>query len=79
MGLREQFLCSQSNHQKLFLLFVQGHGIREITSIEYKMGHLERRSEDMVKSRIFWAQKELQYILRQYGITGKNHKGKGND
>ena len=62
-----------------FLLFVQGHGIREITSIEYKMGHLERRSEDMVKSRIFWAQKELQYILRQYGITGKNHKGKGND
>ena len=61
------------------LMQIQGHGIREITSIEYKMGHLERRSEDMVKSRIFWAQKELQYILRQYGITGKNHKGKGND
>lgn len=62
-----------------FLLFVQGHGIREITSMEYKMGHLEKRSEDMVKSRIFWAKKELQYILRKNGITGKNHKSAFHD
>lgn len=62
-----------------FLLFAQGHGIREITSIEYKMGHLEKRSEDIVKSRIFWAKKELQYILRQYGITRKHHQSKKHD
>ena len=62
-----------------FLLYVQGHGIREITSMEYKMGHLEKRSEDMVKSRIFWAKKELQYILRKHGITRKNRKGTFHD
>ena len=62
-----------------FLLFVQGHGIREITSMEYKMGHLEKRSEDMVKSRIFWAKKELQYILKKNGITRKHHKGTFHD
>lgn len=62
-----------------FLLFVQGHGIREITSMEYKMGHLERKSEDLVKSRIYWARKELKYILQQNGITRKNHKGAFHD
>lgn len=62
-----------------FLYYAQGYGIRDITSIEYKMGHLEKRSEDVVKSRIFWAKKELQYILRQYGVTRKNHKGKSHD
>lgn len=62
-----------------FLLFVQGHGIREITSMEYKMGHLEKRSEDVVKSRIFWARKELRYILMKHGITRKHRKGSYND
>ena len=58
-----------------FLLFVQGHGIREITSMEYKMGHMEKKSEDLVKSRIYWARKELKYILKKHGITRKCKKG----
>lgn len=62
-----------------FMMYVQGHRIREITAAEWKMGHLEKRSEDVVKSRIYWAKRELQYILRQYGITRKNRKGPAND
>lgn len=62
-----------------FMMYVQGHRIREITAAEWKMGHLEKRSEDIVKSRIYWAKRELQYILRQYGITRKNRKGPAND
>lgn len=56
-----------------FMLHVQGLKIREITATEWKMGHLEKRSEDIVKSRIYWAKRELQYILRNYGITRANH------
>lgn len=62
-----------------FIMYAQGHRIREITAAEWKMGHLEKRSEDVVKSRIYWAKRELQYILRQYGITGRNHKGTSDD
>lgn len=62
-----------------FLMYVQGHRIREITAAEWKMGHLEKRSEDVVKSRIYWAKHQLQYILRQHGITGKNDKNTTND
>lgn len=62
-----------------FMQYVQGHRIREITASEWKMGHLEKRSEDIVKSRIFWAKKELQYILRKNGITRKNRQGSAND
>lgn len=62
-----------------FMMYVQGHRIREITAAEWRMGHLEKRSEDVVKSRIYWAKRELQYILRQYGITRKNRKGPEND
>lgn len=52
-----------------FLLYAQGLGVREITKIEWRAGHLERKSEDVVKSRIYWAKKQLQFILKQYGIT----------
>ena len=52
-----------------FLLYAQGMGVREITQIEWKAGHLEKKSEDVVKSRIYWAKKQLQYILKQYGIS----------
>lgn len=62
-----------------FMLHVQGHRIREITAIEWERGHLEKRSEDIVKSRIYWAKRELQYKLRQYGITRKNHKSTPDD
>lgn len=62
-----------------FMFYAQGYRIREITAMEWDLGHLEKRSEDVVKSRIYWAKRELQYKLRAYGITGKNYKGKGND
>lgn len=62
-----------------FIMYAQGHRIREITAAEWKLGHLEKRSEDLVKSRIYWAKRELQYILRKYGITRKNNKGSAND
>lgn len=62
-----------------FMMYVQGHRIREITAAEWKLGHLEKRSEDIVKSRIYWARRELQYILRQNGITRKNHKNTTDD
>ena len=62
-----------------FMMYVQGHRIREITAAEWKLGHLEKRSEDIVKSRIYWARRELQYILRQNGITRKNRKGATDD
>lgn len=62
-----------------FLMYAQGHRIREITATEWKLGHLEKRSEDIVKSRIYWAQHQLQLILRQNGITRKNYKGSQDD
>lgn len=52
-----------------FLLYAQGMGVREITLLEWKAGHLERKSEDVVKSRIYWAKKQLQHILKQHGIS----------
>lgn len=58
-----------------FLLQAQGMKIREITAAEWDKGHLEKRSEDLVKSRIYWAKKELRYLLRQHGITKHNYQG----
>lgn len=52
-----------------FLLYVQGIGIREIARMEWKAGHMDKKSEDLVKSRIYWAKKQLQYYLKEYGIT----------
>lgn len=57
-----------------FLLYVQGYRIREITAIEWGLGHLEKRSEDVVTSRIYWTRRELQLKLRKRGITGENYK-----
>lgn len=62
-----------------FMLCVQGMKIREITDTEWNLGHLEKKSEDVVKSRIYWARRQLQFILRQNGITGKNYKAASND
>lgn len=56
-----------------FMKQVQGHRIREITAMEWEMGHLEKRSEDVVKSRIYWAKRELRYILRKNGVTRQNY------
>lgn len=58
-----------------FMQVVQGVRIRDVVATEWKMGHLERRSEDMVKSRIFWAKKEIRFILKKYGITKASYQG----
>jgi DNA-directed RNA polymerase specialized sigma24 family protein len=52
-----------------FLLWVQGYGIREIANMEYKNGHMEVRSEEKVRSRIYWTQKQLKFILKKHGVT----------
>ena len=52
-----------------FLLYAQGLKIREIAKIEWKAGHVDKKSEDLVKSRIYWAKKQLQYYLKEYGVT----------
>lgn len=62
-----------------FMLEVQGMKIREITEAEWKLGHLEKRSEDVVKSRIHWAKKELRYILEQHGITRRGRQSQDDD
>lgn len=56
-----------------FLLYAQGLGIRDITQMEWRAGHLEKKSEDVIKSRIYWAKKQLQYILKQNGILQKSY------
>lgn len=67
-------VLTQINPLKLspFMQYTQGHKIREITAMEWKLGHMEKKSEDLVKSRIYWAKKELKLLLKQHGITGKN-------
>lgn len=67
------------NRLSPFMMAVQGHKIREITEAEWKLGHLEKRSEDLVKSRIHWAKKQLRFILQKYGITRTNYKSQNND
>lgn len=75
--VREALMKIPAYRLSPFLLHAQGYGIREITATEWKLGHLEKRSEDTVKSRIFFAKKQLQLYLRQYGITRTNRKGCG--
>ena len=58
-----------------FLLYVQGLGIREIAKIEWKAGHVDKKSEDLVKSRIYWARRQLRYYLKEYGITEASYTG----
>lgn len=56
-----------------FLRYAQGLKIREIVKLEYQDGHLEKKSDDLVKSRIYWARQELKYILAKHGISRTNH------
>lgn len=58
-----------------FLLYVQGVGIRDITKMEWRAGHLEKKSEEVIKSRIYWAKKQLQYILTRNGISRTSYPG----
>jgi len=62
-----------------FLLYAQGYGIREIAQMEYKAGHIELRSEDKVKSRIYWTQKQLRLILKRNGITREHFTAEQDD
>lgn len=58
-----------------FLMYVQGCKIRKITAIEWEKGHLEQKSASIVQSRIYWAKRQLQFILRENGIGRyKNYK-----
>ena len=54
-----------------FVLQIQGYSIEEITNIEFERGHLSKRSDDIVKNRIFWAKKDLREILISHGIKRK--------
>ena len=54
-----------------FVLQIQGYSIDEITKIEYERGHLSKRSNDIIKNRIFWARKDLKEILINHGIKRK--------
>lgn len=54
-----------------FVLQIQGYSIEEITRIEFERGHLNRRSDDIIKNRIFWAKKDLREILIRHGIKRK--------
>ena len=62
-----------------FMMHAQGMRIREIVEAEWQLGHLEKRSEDIIKSRIYWAKRELQFILRQNGINRDYRKSKVDD
>lgn len=52
-----------------FLYYVQGLKIREITKLEWGASHIDKKSEDLIKSRIYWAKRELKHYLKEYGIT----------
>ena len=57
----------QPHKLSAFILQVQGYTIKEITDIEFMRGHLKRRNEENVKSRIFQARKELKDLLNRDG------------
>jgi len=57
-----------------FLLQMQGYSIRDIVVKEFESGHIDRQSEEIIKSRIFWTRHELQRILKENGIRRKNAK-----
>ena len=62
-----------------FLLQMQGYTIREIAKIEHKNGHMEVKSEEKVRSRIYWTQKQLRLILSRYGITRQHYSSEQDD
>lgn len=57
----------QPHKLSAFILQVQGYTIKEITDIEFMRGHLKRKNEENVKSRIFQARKELKELLNRDG------------
>ena len=57
----------QPHKLSAFILQVQGYTIKEITEIEYMRGHLKRKNEENIKSRIFQARKELKELLNRDG------------
>lgn len=78
-GLYNALLSVEPCKLSAFLLFAQGLSIRDIARIEYRNGHLERKSEELIRSRIYWAKKELVYLLEKNGFTSKSHKGQEYD
>ena len=52
-----------------FILQVQGYSIKEIAEIEYMRGHLDKKNEGKVKSRIFQCRSELKALLNRDGTS----------
>lgn len=77
--MRNALMQIPPNRLSPFLLYVQGYGVRDIAKMEYKAGHVDRKSEDIIKSRIYWAKKQLAYILQKHGITAANYEGQTDD
>lgn len=70
-GLSDEIVTAlrmiQPHKLSAFILQVQGYSIKEITEIEFMRGHLKRKNEENVKSRIFQARKELRELLNRDG------------
>lgn len=62
-----------------FLLYAQGMSIRNIARMEYRSGHMDKKSEELIRSRIFWARKELMYILKEHGYKSKSDESQDYD
>lgn len=73
-AIYDALLSIEPRKLSAFLLYAQGTNIRDIAKIEYRNGHLENKSEELIRSRIFWARKELMYLLEKNGIKAKGRK-----
>lgn len=62
-----------------FLALRSGIWDKEIALMEYKAGHIECKSEDKIKSRIYWTRSQLRFILKKYGVTRQNRTGEQDD
>ncbi len=71
--LPDEMVCAmrmiQPHKLSAFILQVQGFTIKEIAEIEYMRGHLDKKNEGKVKSRIFQARKELKELLNRDGTS----------
>jgi len=71
--LPDEMVCAmrmiQPHKLSAFILQVQGYTIKEIAEIEFMRGHLDKKNEGKVKSRIFQARKELKELLNRDGTS----------
>ena len=71
--LTDEIVCAmrmiQPHKLSAFILQVQGYTIKEIAEIEFMRGHIDKKNEGKVKSRIFQARKELKELLNRDGSS----------